>query len=185
MRLLLSIVLVAAATSSCNTEYETELATIDSLLVKLDSARSILYTIDTTTAFQRLESAEENIRLIQGMGIALSREDLFLLDEYNSNRKAYSRWNARLSIFYEEIETIPVQLRNLRRDLSRILIEREEAGKFMNSESTAVLAITTGITDMSKRFALLDKSFPPLQEKILNLIVKLEDEKKAEVGNGS
>ena len=80
----------------------------------------------------------------------------------------------RLFVIYEEIETIPVQLENLKSDLSKNLIPKEKAKKFLTVEYMAAESLISGIETLNQAMDELDMSFPESREKILHLIQTID-----------
>ena len=170
MRTITALLLFALFTSTCKNPYQAEIQKIDSMLVRLDTVRTILYQIDTVLINNRIKKIDEVLKKIMANYDTVDRENAFLIDDYHNVKKYYIKGSSRLGVFYEEIEVIPAQLKNLKADLSKNLIEGDKASLYLLNEEMAVEGICSGITGLANRFETLNKDFEKTDKKILPLI---------------
>lgn len=170
MRTITALLLFAIFTSTCKNPYQAEIHKIDSMLVSLDTVRTILYQIDTAQINKRIRKIDEVLKKIMTNYDTVDRERAFLIDDYYNIRKYYNKGLSRLGVFYEEIEVIPAQLKNLKTDLSKNLIASDKADLYLLNEEMAVEGICSGITGLASRFETLDRDFEKTDKKILLLI---------------
>ena len=123
MRRLIFVIPVLLILARCSSPYKSEIRQLDSLLVLLDSAKTVVHKLDSGLIFERKRNSFQNLAIISSITDTLSREDVFLLDKYSSYLKAYNKWSTRLMALYGEVEVIPMQLINLKKDLSKNLIK--------------------------------------------------------------
>ena len=176
MNRLIYISALAVLLTMCSNPYQKEIAEIDSTLITLDSARKILSAVDEAILNDRLSKGEEALADIEKSTDSLAKEDAYLIDDFHSYVKAYSRWMPRLSIMKEEIEVIPRQLENLRTDLSKNLIEKEKAREYMNKEMAAATSLMQSIHDLGMGLNDIDSAYQEAEKKVLLLKERLESQ---------
>lgn len=170
MRIITTLLLFAIFTSTCRNPYQAEIQKIDSMLLRLDTVRVTLNQIDTALINKRIKKIDEVLKKVMADYDTVDRERAFLIDDYYNIRKYYSKGLSRLSVFYDEIEVIPAQLKNLKTDLSKNLIETDKASLYLLNEEMAVEGIYSGITGLASRFETLHRDFEKTDKKILLLI---------------
>ena len=181
MRIIAITLLSVLALTACKSPYVSEISEIDSLLVELDSAKKILYMQDTGKAFERIRVVEQNIAKLYRRMDTVSPEEAIVIGNYANFRKYYSKWVKRFPTYFESIETIPVQLKNLRTDLTKNLIPEDKVDGYFNNEKKAAGELVKGIHDMKSNFDFMDMSFDSNHEKILHLIQSLDTTAVSEV----
>lgn len=159
---------------SCKSPYVSEIAGIDSLLVALDSAKIKLHKLDTGLVYQRIREANKNLNFITNKVDSVNKEQGIALDTYHNSRKYYSRLSERFPALFEQVETIPMQLKNLRNDLSKNLIEKDLAEKYYTNELTAAHSVIENIDQITERMVSLNESYEQSREKILLLIQSVD-----------
>jgi hypothetical protein len=160
--------------SSCTSPYVTEIQIIDSLSVSLEKAKIQLKSLDTGMVFRNMREVEKNVGLIVKHKDSIGKEEVILVEEYQIIRRNYEKLTVKLPTFYEDIETIPVQLSNLKKDLSKNLIPDEKAHEYLANEMTAAESMIEAVTALNKSLDNLNKRFDVSQEKILHLIQSLD-----------
>ncbi len=179
MKIIYSLIVVVSLLTSCSNSYSPEIKVIDSLLVALDSSKTVLYNLDTGQVYRRIKTCTRNINYIYNNDDTVNREQAFFIDDYSLCRKYYGKIAQKFPRLFEEIETVPKQLENLKRDLSKNLISQDKAAKFLAEEQRAAEIIVENILQIAERFKSLDKSFIESHEKILNLIQTIDSSKEA------
>jgi hypothetical protein len=157
-----------------------EIQEIDSLTNALANAKIQLSKMDTGKANANTKQCEADLKVLFALKIPVDKEEAFVVDDYNNILKSYKKLSMRLPVLLEEIETVPRQLENLRKDLKNNLIVKEKAEKFVVHEHMAAEAVVTGINDISKSYSMLDQSFQVSREKILHLIQTLDTIKQVD-----
>lgn len=180
MRFSLFLVFISFILFSCSRVHEAGIKSIDSLLVELDSARIRLYKLDTGKVYRHIRQIENEVKTVVSQGKAVTKENALILEKYNNARKGYSKFAERFPILFEEIETIPAQLRNLRSDLSKNLIEKEEAVLYLSKEIMAATALIQTIEGIESGIVRMDALFDESKEKVLHLIQSADTLKKEE-----
>ena len=175
MRTLTLITVLLLFASSCSTKYETEIAKIDNWLVNLDSAKKQLHSMDTGLVYKRIVMSDKNLAIIFKTKDTIERSYAFLIDDYANCKKLYGKIAQKFPSLFEEIETIPRQLENLKTDLSKNLIEKEKVDGYMLNEGMAAENIIRIIKESETSINNLDAVFNESHEKILHLIQTLDD----------
>ena len=152
---------------------------IDSLLVVLDSSKTVLYNLDTGLVYKRINTCARNLNYIYNNKDSVSKEQAFVIDDYALCRKYYGKFAQKFPRLFDEIETVPRQLEYLKKDLSKNLIAKDKADKFLYDEQLAAEIIIESIFKMAIRFESLDKSFEESHEKILHLIQTIDPPNEA------
>jgi hypothetical protein len=174
MKTFITLILAVSLFASCSNSYTSEIKTIDSLLISLDSSRNLLYAMDTGLVYKRIQTCTDNINYIFNHNESVNREQAFIIDDYSLCRKYYSKFAQKFPRLFDDIETVPRQLENLRKDLSKDLIPKEKASKFLIEEQLAAESMIESINQMAQRFESLDRSFIDSHEKILHLIQTID-----------
>ncbi|HAW52156.1 MAG TPA: hypothetical protein DCX54_07500 [Flavobacteriales bacterium] len=180
MRKLIFVIPVLLIFARCSSHYKGEIAQLDSLITLLDSAKNVVHKLDSGLLFQRKRAVFHNLAVISSTTDTLSRDDVFLLDTYSSYLKAYNKWSSRLLALYEEVETIPMQLKNLKLDLSKNLIPKEQAEKYVKNESEMARLVIEAVFKLDRGFRDNNEPYIETEEKVLLLIKRLESQKQTE-----
>jgi len=160
--------------NACKNPHETRIQEIETLMFALDSAKTVLHNMDTGMVIRRYRSCNENLQRISALADTVGRDDVFLIDEYARYQKAYRKALEKIGPFFEEIEVLPMQLENLKKDLSKNLIDEKQATSFLKNESHAAITLSQVIFQMSNGLQSIDADFIVCEEKILHLIERLE-----------
>lgn len=174
MKALFTLILAISLFASCSNSYVSEIKTIDSLLISLDSSRSVLYGLDTGLIYQRIRTSTNNINYIFNHNDSVNREQAFIMEDYVLSRKYYSRMAQKFPRLFEDIETVPRQLENLKKDLSKDLIPKDKAPKYIMEEKIAAESMIVSINQIAQRLESLDKTYIESHEKILHLIQTID-----------
>ena len=180
MRKLIFALPVLLIFARCSSPYTSEIAQLDSLLTLLDSAKTVLHKVDSGLIFQRKRASLHNMSVISTTTDTLTREDIFLLDTYASYSKGYKKWSTRIVALYEEVETIPMQLRNLKKDLSKNLIPTDKSAQYMRNESDMARLVIEAVFKLDEGVKRNNAPYIETEEKILLLIQRLESQKQLE-----
>ena len=180
MRRLIFVIPVLLILAQCSSPYKSEIRQLDSLLVLLDSAKTIVHKLDSGLIFERKRNTFRNLAIISTMTDTLAREDVFLLDKYSSYLKAYNKWSSRLIALYEEVEVIPMQLINLKKDLSKNLIEKERSVGYMKNEMEMARLVIQAVFTLDEGLRKNNEVYIETEEKVILLIQRLESQKQIE-----
>jgi len=164
----------------CSTPYQGEVAQIDSLLVLMDSAKSVVYKIDTGLMFQRTIQMQNNLAKLSSLVDTLPKKYLLDINNYSMYYKAYRTWSSRIGTLYEEVEVIPMQLTNLRTDLSKNLIEKEKVAEHLKNETEMARLIIESVKRLDVGLKKINQPYIDTEEKVILLIQRLESEKQPE-----
>lgn len=175
MRILTLLTTLIIFVSSCSTKYETEIAQIDDLLIRLDSAKKQLHSMDTGLVYKRIKMCDKNLSIIFTTKDTIDKSNAFLIDDYGNVKKMYGRVAQKFPRLFEDIETIPRQLENLKTDLSKNLIEEDKAKEYMLNEGVAAESIIQIIQQSETQIDNLNSVFTESHEKILHLIQTIDD----------
>lgn len=174
MKALIPLLSVFLFFFSCTSPYVAEIQIIDSLSVSLERAAAQLKDLDTGRVNRNMQDVVRNVKTIVKHKDSISKEDVIMVEEYQIIKRNYEKLMVKMPRLYEDIETIPVQLTNLKKDLSKNLIPDEKAHEFVANEATAAESMIKAITDMKASIDNLNKRFDVSQEKILHLIQSLD-----------
>ena len=172
-----SLIFMSVLLFACGTKFEEEIAVIDRLQASLDSAKIAVYKWDTGKVYKRITQIEYNVAYIANNKDTLSRDDAFLIDEYSNCRKYYMKMSMKFPAIYENIETLPMQLKNLKKDLSKNLIEKEKATEYLLNEEEMAFGLLENIIVIDRRFESLDATYDSSHEKIIHLIQTIDSSK--------
>ncbi|MEQ8324830.1 MAG: hypothetical protein RIC15_03795 [Vicingaceae bacterium] len=176
MRKFIFIIPLTLLFAQCSTPYTAEISRIDSLITLMDSAKVLVSKVDSGIVHQRRRLCEKNMKRIVELTDTVSREEVFMLDRYGAFQKAYTKWGSKMGLLSEEVEVIPVQLRNLRTDLSKNLIPQEKVRTYLENEEFAAVAVYQTCQQMYTGLQSIDKAYLEAEEKVLLLIQRLESE---------
>ncbi len=163
--------------ASCSNKFSEEIKEINSMMASLDSAKEVLYSIDTGKVFSRIKEIESTLQRIIEVNDSVNKEEALLIDDYMLNKKYYTRISGRFNSLFEHIETIPMQLKNLKSDLSKDLIEKEKASQYLENEKMATESVLRSIRLINERLIGLNEEYDKTYEKVLILIQKKEEAK--------
>lgn len=175
MKLLLPVLTLLLFGTSCSNNYQAEITAIDGLIVRLDSAKQLLQLLDTGRVFGRMDDMEKNVKLISTYADSINREEALVIEEYRVLKRAYEKSVKNVQFIYEDIETIPVQLENLKKDLSKNLVEPDKAQAYLLNETLAAESVFEAISDAYNQVANMENRYHISQEKILHLIQTLDN----------
>ena len=159
---------------ACSTKFTQEIAEIDRLLFSLDSAKVVMMSWDTGKVYRRIKTVENKVGYFIQHNDSASKETAILIDEYSNCQKYYRKMSMRFPAMFENIETIPMQLENLKTDLSKNLIEEEKAMQYLSTEKLAAEGLLESVRMIDNRFPSLDSTFEQTHEKILHLIQAID-----------
>ena len=180
MRNLIFAIPLLLILARCSSPNQGEIAQLDSLLVLMDSAKSVVHKLDSGLIFQRRTQINKNLYKISASADTMPREDIFLIDKYSSYFKAYSKWSGQIEMLYDEVEIVPMQLTNLKTDLSKNLIEEEKIAEYVKTESEMARVLIESIMKMDMGMKKINEPYIETEEKIILLIQRLESEKPIE-----
>ena len=160
--------------NACKNPHEARIQEIETLLFALDSAKTVLHKMDTGLIFKRNRDCNARINSINRLADTVSRDAVFLIDEYARYQKAYRKAIQKIYPFFEEIEVLPMQLENLKQDLSKNLIDDNQAAQYLKNESVAAITLSQVIFQMDNGLNSIDSAYIVCEEKILHLIERLE-----------
>ncbi|MCC7302227.1 MAG: hypothetical protein IT233_06275 [Bacteroidia bacterium] len=116
--------------------YQTEIRTIDSLLTALDSAEKAFWTIDSAAARTAYADVNKDLghltNLIQD---TLEKNEALLLSRYRGIRKPLREYLLKQTVMKKEITITRKQLEDLRHDLDKELLTKENAQLHFTKES--------------------------------------------------
>lgn len=181
MRNLIFLLPLLALFVKCSTPYQSEIKEIDSLLVVLDSAKFILNQVDYEVLLETKAHGEAKFIRLNELVDTVGKKEAILLDQYGALLKAYRKWGEKYPAFEEYVEVIPMQLKNLKKDLSNNLLDPDEAIIYLENESIATMSIYESINQMYSGLNSIEESFQQYDEKVLHLIQRLELDQKEEI----
>lgn len=181
MRLLIPIFLITLIFHNCGTKYEAEIHEIDSLLVVMDSTRKTIKLVNGEMIRERHMYCIDRMNYLGSLTDTLGRKDAFLLDHFGGVCKAYRKWNEKFKNLEKHVEVVPQQLQNLRKDLSKNLIDSAEAAAYLKNEKEAVGSLHQTVADMERGLRSIEERYHEYDQKILLLIQKLESAQKEEI----
>lgn len=140
--------------SSCNTtNYPNEIKTVDSLLMRIDTAQKIYAKIDTTNVREEGEVFKRKFNYLtafyQQSPDTITREAAFLVADYRTLRKPYAQFIDRYRTYGEELAFSQKQLVDLRFDLEHNLLDTNFVNRMIHSETEAVESVVTQIKSLS------------------------------------
>ena len=160
--------------NACKNPHEVKIQEIETLLYVLDSAKTVLHKMDTGLIIKRNRDCDERLTSISNLADTVSRESVFMIDEYARYQKAYRKAIQKIYPFFEEIEVLPRQLENLKQDLAKNLIDENQAALYLKNESVAAMTLSQVIFQMDNGLNSIDSLYIVCEEKILHLIERLE-----------
>src|SRR5690554_132910 len=164
--------------SSCNTtNYPNELNTIDSLMMRIDTAQKIYAEIDTAAVRHDGETFKRKFSYLsafyQQSTDTLARETAFLLGDYQSLRKPFSRFIDQYGACGKELAFSEQQLIDLRFDLEHNLLDTNFVSRMVNSETKTVDKIVSEIKTLSltqSKMVQKNKELEPAIDSLINTI---------------
>jgi|SRR5690554_454798 len=164
--------------SSCNTtNYPNEIQTIDSLLMRIDTAQKIYAEIDTTGIKEKGEIFNRKFNYLtafyQQSPDTITREAAFLIADYRTLRKPYAQFVDRYLNYGEELEFSQKQLADLRFDLEHNLLDTNFVKRMMFSEREAIESIVNNIKNLSiGKEMMVDRNekLDPVIDSLINTI---------------
>lgn len=170
--ILIPALLALLATTSCGTDkHSGELNRIDSLLAVLDTAETMLNSIDTTQTIASYKVYAVNIlKIREGFQ---SREDSLVwsvITRYGLLRKPLRDYKKHFVNFSNEIETSRKQLDDLKADIRKNIIKTEQIEGYTADEAAFVNYIylsVKSITENTRMYLDMYIELNPQVEKLL------------------
>lgn len=164
--------------SSCNsTNYPNEINTVDSLLMRIDTAQNIYAKIDTTNIRAEGEVFKRKFNYLtafyQQSPDTITRKAAFLVADYRTLRKPYAQFIDRYHTYGEELEFSQKQLVDLRFDLEHNLLDTNFVTRMMHSEKEAVENVVIQIKNLSiGKDMMVDRNekLDPVIDSLINTI---------------
>ena len=164
--------------SSCNTtNYPAEIKTIDSLLMRIDTAQKIYAKIDTSGIRNEGEAFKRKFNYLtafyQQSPDTISREAAFLVADYRTLRKPYAQFIDRYRTYGEELDFSEKQLVDLRFDLEHNLLDTNFVKRMIFSEKEAVETVVSDIKNLSiGKDMMVDRNgkLEPVIDSLINTI---------------
>jgi hypothetical protein len=127
-------------TSACKPSYIKQgIKEIDSLSVRVFDAQSRLNEMDTAAIKMKYDLYMESIAKMKTIeDTSFSKEEWHAMTQYGHVRKALRNFIQQMSTFREEISYSASQLENLKHDLEKKYISREEYENYIQKEREAV-----------------------------------------------
>ena len=167
--------------SSCNTtNYPNEINTVDSLLMRIDTAQKVYAKIDTTNIREEGEVFKRKFNYLtafyQQSPDTISREAAFLVADYRTLRKPYAQFFDKYHTYGAELAFSEKQLVDLRFDLEHNLLDTNFVTRMVYSEKEAVEKVVTEIKNLSLGMDVMVETNGKLEPVIDSLInvIKLE-----------
>jgi chromosome segregation ATPase len=155
--------------------HEAHIQQIDSMNRQLVNLAAVLENVDSAKIKQRLQQQIENINFLQQEMDSMPRETAFLIDRYGQCKKAYSKWSAKMTSFYEEREMRIAQLNDLKTDMKKKAIDVEKATLYFNDEALQIRLLSELILRMDSSLLSIETQFQETNAQINGLIDSLKN----------
>ena len=164
--------------SSCNTtNYPNEIKTIDSLLMRIDTAQKIYAKIDTTGIREDGDTFKRKFNYLtafyQQSPDTITREAAFLVADYRSLRKPYAQFIDKYKAQGAELAFSEKQLVDLRFDLEHNLLDTNFVNRMIYSEKEAVDKVVNEIKNLSVGKQMMverNQKLEPVIDSLINAI---------------
>ena len=127
-------------TSCKGTDYTKEIATLDSVTVKLDSAEAEVNKIDTNRIGPMYRQIENDLHYVEIFYRNKPKEEVIdkqfatILSDYRSLRKPLRNSLGQVPKLKTDIDYAQSQIENLVHDLEKNLVDKKDATQFVNKE---------------------------------------------------
>jgi hypothetical protein len=172
---------IAVITTSCRqTNFQKEIGTIDSLLVKLDTIDLLHRRIDTTDFSKLSQRFTENLAYVQE--IYTSREDTMpkdvalLMSDYRALKKPSKGLKDKYQKANEELKFSKSQLADLKHDLQNNLLDSILVQDMLQDERKAVEAIENSVQELKLSSEFTKTKRAELEPRIDSLIQVLKQD---------
>ena len=139
---------------SCNPNQK-EIGEVESLLALIEDSEKSLLSVDTSLVFEVKRQMDQDIFSINTSGDTLTRKDAFKLDDVFGSKKRLHTIMRNYPGFLHQIEFSKKQLNNLKKDLEKGLVTKEDFTSYYKAEQNEVMELNSQI---SKALAGLDLS---------------------------
>ncbi len=182
MRRITLFILLTTIFASCNqTPYKSEIAELDKLIVKLDSAKTILQNVDTNGYRDYAKRFQTNLNFVtnhfRNSEDTIGRDLALFMADYRSLKKPYMNFHGTYDQASRELEFTEKQLLTLKHDLQYNLLDSTVVRKMFKRE----LEETNEIVDLVKRIDFGDdytrELASKLEPKMDSVIVALKNQK--------
>ncbi|MCZ4408593.1 hypothetical protein O3Q51_07225 [Cryomorphaceae bacterium 1068] len=176
--LALAFVIAVVITSCQQTNFQKEIVTIDSLLVKLDTIDLMHRRIDTTDFSKLGQKFSENLSYVQK--VYTSREDTMpkdvalLMSDYRALKKPSKGLRDKYQRTNEELKFSKSQLADLKHDLQNNLLDSTLVQDMLLDESEAVSAIESSVQELKVSSEFTKTKRAELEPRIDSLIQVLK-----------
>ncbi len=152
MRKTILLLSLAALFASCNqTPYKAEIAELDRLIVKLDSAKNILQNVDTNGYRDYAKRFQSNLNFVtnhfRNSKDTIDRDLALFMADYRSLKKPYLNFHSTYDQAARDLEFTEKQLLTLKHDLEHNLLDSIVVRKMFDRE----VEETNAIVDLVKR----------------------------------
>lgn len=185
---LLAALALLFVTSCSGPEYPKEIAMLDSLRIKLDSAEAGLNSIDSNKVIAAVNEVNTDLQEITmhfntiSRDSMLDRETATNLTNYRSVRKAFNIYQREHARLQKDIDYSQSQLSNLIHDLEKGIIDEKDAPAYVQRESEEAVKIiemtnllTGSVKGMLERY---EEAKPKVKEYMQSLKAEKTKEKK-------
>jgi len=173
------VILIVSLTGCDRTTYDHEIATIDSLLVQLDTLDLMHRRIDTTDFATLGQEFTDNLSFVQQA--YTNREDTMpkdvamLMSDYRSLKKPAKGFKDKYQRAAEELSFAKNQLADLRHDLQNNLLDSVFVEEMLTEERQAVKAVSSSLEELKISSDFTKKRREELEPRIDSLIQVLKE----------
>ncbi len=151
--------------------YKMEVGGLDSLQVQLDKAEQAFLSLDSSRASQTLSEVNKKLgRLNELITDTLSREEAQLLSSYRGIKKPLKEFTQKYSGTKKEITVTRKQLQDLRHDLSKGIMKKEDADFHFKKETGLATLLINSLKLSSDAVPVFLERFDLLNPKIDSLV---------------
>lgn len=158
--------------TQCNTftSYKAEVSTVDSLLTEVKKMEERFNNLDFTTistvketVFLELDSVTN---ICKNNDVALTKEEAIFFGRYKGITKPVKKVDKDRGMLIHELEFTQKQLGNLKTDLDKKALSKEEAAKFIADEKMAVKTLEKSISNLERGSDILLTKFKQMRGEV-------------------
>lgn len=180
-RLAFICIIIISLVACRQTTYEHEIASIDSLLVQLDTLDLMHRRIDTSDFATLGKEFTENLAFVQKTYTlkedTMPKDVAMLMSEYRGLKKPAKGFKDKYQRTAEELNFAKSQLADLRHDLQNNLLDSVFVDEMLTDEKEAVKSISSSLEELKMSSDYTKKKREELEPKIDSLIQVLKEEK--------
>lgn len=175
------IILLALMVSGCEqTHYGKEIATIDSLLVELDTVDLMYRRIDTAGMADMSRKFSENLGFVQQAYInrkdTMSQDVALLMSDYRILKKPAKGFKGKYQKAGQELEFTKNQLADLRHDLQNNLLDSNLVEDMLQDELKAVGMLENSVEALKLSTKFTKEKQADIEPRIDSLIQVLKQD---------